>query len=213
MPDLLTLFSVQIPVAQPLADKPGDDDARNGKEQYTGGGPHRVQRGPRPLFLVDDMDDSRLKRKLQKCAKGPFKNSDFSIGHRGAAMRFPEHTRESYEAAARMGAGILECDVTFTKDKELVCRHSQCDLHTTTNILATPLAAQCSAPFQCNARDCGDVAPWPRPVPGTRGVRCPRDRVPAWAGAARAGNPGRSRHRSRAGPQGLLRFPPIRRRY
>jgi glycerophosphoryl diester phosphodiesterase len=46
-----------------------------------------------------------------------------------------------------MGAGILECDVTFTKDKALVCRHDQCDLHTTTNILLTPLAAQCSQPF------------------------------------------------------------------
>jgi len=46
-----------------------------------------------------------------------------------------------------MGAGILECDVTFTKDLELVCRHSQCDLHTTTNILTTPLAAKCSVPF------------------------------------------------------------------
>jgi glycerophosphoryl diester phosphodiesterase len=38
-----------------------------------------------------------------------------------------------------MGAGILECDVTFTRDRELVCRHAQCDLHTTTNILDTPL--------------------------------------------------------------------------
>jgi glycerophosphoryl diester phosphodiesterase len=46
-----------------------------------------------------------------------------------------------------MGAGILECDVTFTSDKELVCRHDQCDLHTTTNILLTPLAAQCTQPF------------------------------------------------------------------
>jgi len=47
-----------------------------------------------------------------------------------------------------MGAGILECDVTFTKDRQLVCRHSQCDLHTTTNILAIPeLAAKCSVPF------------------------------------------------------------------
>ena len=46
-----------------------------------------------------------------------------------------------------MGAGILECDVTFTKDKELVCRHSQCDLHTTTNILETPLAEKCTRPF------------------------------------------------------------------
>lgn len=93
------------------------------------------------------MQDSKLKRKLQSCADGTFKKTNFSIGHRGAAMQFPEHTKESYEAAARMGAGIVECDVTFTKDKELVCRHSQCDLHTTTNILATPLAAKCTKPF------------------------------------------------------------------
>ena len=31
--------------------------------------------------------------------------SDFSIGHRGAPLQFPEHTRESYVAAAQMGAG------------------------------------------------------------------------------------------------------------
>eukprot|EP00755_Sulcionema_specki_P017618 Sspe_Gene.64828::Locus_38401_Transcript_1_1_Confidence_1.000_Length_960::g.64828::m.64828/K01126/E3.1.4.46, glpQ, ugpQ; glycerophosphoryl diester phosphodiesterase len=62
-------------------------------------------------------------------------------------MQFPEHTKESYIAAARMGAGILECDVTFTKDKELVCRHAQCDLHQTTDILLTPLAAKCREPF------------------------------------------------------------------
>jgi glycerophosphoryl diester phosphodiesterase len=38
--------------------------------------------------------------------------------------------------------------VTFTKDRQLVCRHSQCDLHTTTNILSVPaLAAKCSQPF------------------------------------------------------------------
>ena len=61
-------------------------------------------------------------------------------------MQFPEHTKESYEAAAKMGAGIVECDVTFTKDRELVCRHSQCDLHTTTNILETDLAEHCTVP-------------------------------------------------------------------
>jgi glycerophosphoryl diester phosphodiesterase len=106
-----------------------------------------VQLGPRPFYLVNDMDEGALKRKLQRCANGPFKKTDFSIGHRGAPLQFPEHTKESYEAAAKMGAGILECDVTFTKDKQLVCRHSQCDLHTTTNILATPLASKCSQPF------------------------------------------------------------------
>ena len=107
----------------------------------------KVQLGPRPFFLVNEMEDGRLKRQLQKCTSGPFTKSDFSIGHRGAALQFPEHTRESYEAGARMGAGILECDVTFTKDKQLVCRHAQNDLHTTTNILVTPLASKCIKPF------------------------------------------------------------------
>jgi glycerophosphoryl diester phosphodiesterase len=38
--------------------------------------------------------------------------------------------------------------VTFTRDRELVCRHSQCDLHTTTNILSVPtLAAKCTQAF------------------------------------------------------------------
>ncbi|MGY8871543.1 MAG: glycerophosphodiester phosphodiesterase family protein [Pseudomonadales bacterium] len=113
-----------------------------GKEQQN------IQLGPRPYFLVNQMADSALKETLKSCSEGPFKRIDFSIGHRGAAMQFPEHTKESYEAAARMGAGIIECDVTFTQDQELVCRHSQCDLQTTTNILDTPLANQCSGPFQ-----------------------------------------------------------------
>ncbi len=104
--------------------------------------------GPRPFFLVDDMDAGALKDALKQCEAGPFYRTSFSIGHRGAAMQFPEHTRESYVAAARMGAGIVECDVTFTKDRQLVCRHSQCDLHTTTDILTRPdLAAKCTKPF------------------------------------------------------------------
>lgn len=107
-----------------------------------------VQLGPRPFFLINDMDNGKLKKRLQKCEAGPFERKDFSIGHRGAPLQFPEHTKESYQAAAKMGAGILECDVTFTKDKELVCRHSQCDLHTTTNILETELASRCSVPFR-----------------------------------------------------------------
>jgi glycerophosphoryl diester phosphodiesterase len=106
-----------------------------------------VELGPRPYFLVDDMRESRLKRELASCADDEPRRTDFSIGHRGAPLQFPEHTKESYEAAFRMGAGILECDVTFTKDKELVCRHSQDDLETTTNILLTPLASTCIVPF------------------------------------------------------------------
>jgi glycerophosphoryl diester phosphodiesterase len=107
-----------------------------------------VQLGPRPFYLVENMDEGELKQALRQCENGPFYRSSFSIDHRGAPLQFPEHTRESYVAAARMGAGVLECDVAFTKDRELVCRHAQCDLHTTTNILAVPeLAAKCTAAF------------------------------------------------------------------
>jgi glycerophosphoryl diester phosphodiesterase len=106
-----------------------------------------IQVGPRPYFLVDDMDPGPLKTALQQCSEKPLKKTVFSIGHRGAGLQFPEHTKESYEAAARMGAGIVECDVTFTKDKQLVCRHAQNDLHTTTNILETPLAQKCTKGF------------------------------------------------------------------
>jgi glycerophosphoryl diester phosphodiesterase len=117
-----------------------DDDF---DEDYGG-----VQVGPRPYYLVSKMSPGPLKRRLEQCAEGPFYKTKFSIGHRGGGtLQFPEHTKESHEAGARLGAGIQECDVTFTKDGELVCRHDQCDLHTTTNILLTPLAAQCTKGF------------------------------------------------------------------
>jgi glycerophosphoryl diester phosphodiesterase len=102
---------------------------------------------PRPAYLISKMEDGPLKERLQACLGQPIRRTDFSIGHRGAPLMFPEHTVEGNRAAAAQGAGILECDVTFTEDKELVCRHAQNDLHTTTNILATPLAATCVTPF------------------------------------------------------------------
>jgi glycerophosphoryl diester phosphodiesterase len=142
---------VTVVVAAALAVTAQPASAQTGAEfesgRYRERQPGAVQLGPRPFFLIEDMEDSRLKRQLQSCSEGPFRRSDFSIGHRGAALQFPEHTRESYQAAARMGAGVLECDVTFTKDLQLVCRHAQNDLHTTTNILVTDLARTCHRPF------------------------------------------------------------------
>lgn len=119
----------------------------------------RVQLGPRPFFLVEGMDAGALKDRLMMCKDGPFYRSDFSIAHRGAALQFPEHTKEAAEAGARMGAGILECDVTFTKDGQLVCRHDECDLHTTTNIVATALNNKCTVP-------------WTGPIPANPAPRC-----------------------------------------
>ncbi len=107
-----------------------------------------VELGARPALLVEDMREGPLKSQLEACLAQPPERSVFSIGHRGAGIVYPEHTREAYEAAFRMGAGTLECDVTFTKDLALVCRHSQNDLATTTDILLTPLARTCVEPFQ-----------------------------------------------------------------
>ncbi|WAC47788.1 glycerophosphodiester phosphodiesterase family protein [Asticcacaulis sp. SL142] len=106
-----------------------------------------VEVGVRPLYLIDKMADGPLKDALKACIGKPVHRTLFSIGHRGAPLMFPEHTVESNRAAAWQGAGILECDVTFTKDKELVCRHAQNDLHTTTNIVTTDLGKKCTQPF------------------------------------------------------------------
>ena len=136
---LLVLTSCLLPISSYANDDARERDADNDRN---------IQVGPRPFYLVDKMSPGPLKRKLEQCSEGPFKKTDFSFGHRGGGtLQFPEHTKESHEAGARMGAGIQECDVTFTKDRQLVCRHDQCDLHTTTNILLTPLADRCTQPF------------------------------------------------------------------
>lgn len=144
------VFSLALLAATlPTLSSASGDHGQDRRDAHAHARPGAVQVGPRPYFLVDDLAPGKLKTQLQNCAarQDRLEPRDFSIGHRGAPLQFPEHTRESYVAAARMGAGIVECDVTFTKDKELVCRHAQNDLHTTTNILATPLAEKCTQPF------------------------------------------------------------------
>ncbi|MFS4580186.1 glycerophosphodiester phosphodiesterase family protein [Phaeobacter sp. C3_T13_0] len=114
--------------------------------------------GPRPAHLIAALPDGALKSRLQSCAGQTPQTTEFSIGHRGAPLMFPEHTVEGNRAAAAMGAGILECDVTFTKDLELVCRHSQNDLHTTTDILTSDLAGRCTQPFTATTADAPALA-------------------------------------------------------
>jgi glycerophosphoryl diester phosphodiesterase len=134
-----------------VAPQSGANDEQNGDDRADRHGGKRadepVQLGSRPHYLVAGMQEGPLKDRLMQCKDGPFERSDFSIGHRGAALQFPEHTQESYTAAAQQGAGIVECDVTFTSDGKFVCRHAENDLHTTTNILATSLASTCAKPF------------------------------------------------------------------
>ena len=104
-----------------------------------------VQVGPRPYYLLDKLSPGPLKKKLERCVDGPFYKTEFSIGHRGGGtLQFPEHTKESHEAGSRMGAGILECDVTFTKDGQLVCRH--------TSAICTRRPTSCSRRWRRSAR-------------------------------------------------------------
>jgi len=147
---IIGIFAAVISGSVALVAGAGPDDKQDKNSHDKKQDRHQsvVQIGPRPFFLVNDMEDSRLKRELLSCAEDPLRTTDFTIGHRGGAtLQFPEETREDFEAGIRMGAGIVECDVTFTKDLELVCRHAQNDLHTTTNILVTRLAAKCTQPF------------------------------------------------------------------
>ncbi|MGD8784859.1 MAG: glycerophosphodiester phosphodiesterase, partial [Thioalkalispiraceae bacterium] len=96
---LTLILGVQIVIA-------GETEHNNKKyHKYKNSKQIAVQLGPRPFFLVDDMEEGPLKDELKTCKKKRFKRSDFSIGHRGAPLQYPEHTRESYMAAARMGAG------------------------------------------------------------------------------------------------------------
>lgn len=112
-----------------------------------------VDVGDRPAELLALLEDGPLKASLAACDASSVPRSRFSIAHRGAPLRLPEHSREGYLAAVAQGAGIVECDVTFTSDGVPVCRHSQCDLHTTTNILATDLASACAVPPDLDAAE------------------------------------------------------------
>ncbi len=109
-----------------------------------------AQLGPRPFYLLDRLEPGPLHDQLAACAArtDAYPRSPLAIGHRGAALFFPEHTREGYLAAVRQGAGFVECDAVPTRDGALVCRHSEGDLAETTNILATPLAAKCRRGFR-----------------------------------------------------------------
>jgi glycerophosphoryl diester phosphodiesterase len=123
----LTDFALAVLLAHGASAAPTGSDysPHTSIEPQTPAAAYYVSLGPRPYYLINNMTDGPLKEKLQSCENGPFAISDWSIGHRGGGtLQFPEETVESTMAGARMGAGILECDVAFTADRGLVCRHS-----------------------------------------------------------------------------------------
>jgi len=112
--------------------------------------PGRAQIGPAPVLpRRQDERTGHWKEKLQQCT-GPFpQEATSSIGHRGAALMFPSTGKEAYMASRAMGRRHhrMRRDI-YKRPPSWVCRHSQCDLHTTTNILAVPaLASKCTQGF------------------------------------------------------------------
>ncbi|KAL7544203.1 LOW QUALITY PROTEIN: hypothetical protein ACHAWF_007582, partial [Thalassiosira exigua] len=145
---------------------------RRDRSQPWGGCAVTVSVGPRPYFLINELDNvgndgpnvtfchPGLKATLRQCANTlttfRFCPSNFVLGHCGAALQFLERTDRGHDVALRMGAGAAECDINLTKDKKLVCCHKRCNLHETTDVLARPrLVAKYSRPFR-------PVGPTPR---------------------------------------------------
>jgi glycerophosphoryl diester phosphodiesterase len=138
-------------------------------DRYTYDTNNVVDFGPRPWYLADRLwgteslylassaegRTNKLKELQSKLSwdtcPGPHERNMDTMALGGAAMQFPRNSKEAFVAAARMGAGALGCEVTFSKDGHLVCREQQCDLHYTTDILLNPslsaLAAKCQKPF------------------------------------------------------------------
>lgn len=49
----------------------------------------------------------------------------YVIGHRGAKGHAPENTMASFKKAAELGADLIECDVHFSRDKQIVVIHDE----------------------------------------------------------------------------------------
>src|SRR5262245_30895636 len=99
---LVAAFAASVVCALSMPAAVAGDFGRDDHDDNRGRNDQSIQLGPRPFYLVDGMDPGPLKSKLMKCMEGPFHRTNFSISHRGAPLQFPEHTREGYEAAARM---------------------------------------------------------------------------------------------------------------
>jgi glycerophosphoryl diester phosphodiesterase len=63
----------------------------------------RISLGPRPYWLIEQMDEGPLKDRLASCSEKEMKRSDWSISHRGGGtLQFPEHTYDSIMAGVSL---------------------------------------------------------------------------------------------------------------
>jgi glycerophosphoryl diester phosphodiesterase len=89
------MFVVTVSHAEGISDQPAQEQVVNQQRKSK---TDHVQLGPWPFYLVQGMDEGKLKDRPMQCESGPFYPTDFSAGHHGPAMRFPEHSDVSRRA-------------------------------------------------------------------------------------------------------------------
>jgi len=72
----LTVLLADLAVAAPTYSGHTDRIPYTAKDDYY------ISLGPRPYYIIQNMTDSPLKRKLESCENGPFGITTWSIGHR-----------------------------------------------------------------------------------------------------------------------------------
>ena len=78
---ILFFFLVLLVIAPALASgKNGDTERTRFHDASPDNSSGNIQLGPRPFFLVEDMEPGELKNKLAHCSTGPFGKTYFSIG-------------------------------------------------------------------------------------------------------------------------------------
>lgn len=98
----LALSALALPALAAPNGNGQNDGQGNDKSKITA--IKQISLGPRPYWLVNNMDDGPLKTKLASCSEKGMKYSDWSISHRGGGtLQFPEHT------TASILAGVTTC--------------------------------------------------------------------------------------------------------
>lgn len=86
------------------------------------------------------------------------------MAHRGASDELPENTLPAFALALEQGAEVLETDIRFTRDDQLVLMHDA-TVDRTTNGTGAVAAMTLREFQQLRARRPGDPAPGPTPPP------------------------------------------------
>ena len=129
-----------VTAADAAEDNRGHQNGRKDRES--------IQLGPRPFYLIQGMDEGPLKHRLIAVPRTD--RSAAPTSRSGTAARrcsFPNTRRRHTRLGRARVPGSSSATSPLQGTAQLVCRHAENDLHTTTNIVVTPLAEKCTKKF------------------------------------------------------------------